>query len=133
MHKEGSGSYRFSVNVSIWLQFTSDILVCINLTITLGRIWYHYFLSQICISICFTWTRPFFTAIAVFGWDKGLWIETQFGSQAYLGYVTPVIKEYRMFNIIGFAFGFIRVRLQHTASWSEMPGITSALLIDWEN
>ena len=57
--------------LDIWLQFTpliSDILVCRALTITLGRIWYHYFLSQICISICFTWTCPFFTAIAVFGW-----------------------------------------------------------------
>ena len=79
IHKEGSVSYHFTVNVRIWLQFTLlilDTLVCIDLTIILGCIWYHYFLSQIFISIYFTWTRPFLQLLAVFGWDitysKGL-------------------------------------------------------------
>ena len=67
IHKEGCGSYHFSVNVGISLQFTpliSDILVCIALKFTLGRIWYHYRYAYQCALLG---RALFFTAIAVFG------------------------------------------------------------------
>ena len=53
--------------LSYWNENTQRrILVCIDLTITLGRIWYHYFLSQICILICLLGHALFFTAISCF-------------------------------------------------------------------
>ena len=79
--------------LGIWLQFTpliSDILVYIALTITLGRIWYHYLLSQICISICFTWTCPFLQLLAVFGWDFKTFCQLHSSSQRIIKYHTLV-------------------------------------------
>ena len=46
------------------------VMGCIDLTITLGCMCYHYFLSQICMLICFAWTHSFSTANSCF-W-KGL-------------------------------------------------------------
>ena len=46
----------------------------IDLTITLGCIWYHYFLSQVYMSICFTWTCPFSTAISCFWMVNNTWL-----------------------------------------------------------
>ena len=92
IHKEGSGSYHFTVNVRIWPQFTpliSDILVCLNLTITLaiGSIWYHYFLLQICISIL---DAPFFTAINCF------WM-VKFYSRPLMGSSTTTTMDHTQF------------------------------------
>ena len=48
---------------------------------TLGRIWYHYFLSHIYMSIYFTWTRPFSTAISCFQMGYKVQKETPFHFQ----------------------------------------------------